>query len=164
MSASTYIYKTETFESLSYYVGAVEQSNTTHREEDYYLSNQAFIDSSAELEKESLLSNRYDDELLASNYIEDVALDSPQDEFTESHEEKNWRGYLSSELKHALQKLDSVSLDVIIHRWLTDEKETIQSLAKKHGLNAEYVKQVEASTLSKLKQLMGHIPLSNSAY
>ncbi|GAM74788.1 hypothetical protein JCM19241_1131 [Vibrio ishigakensis] len=122
MSASTCLYKSATFESLSYYVGAVDQSNTSNNEQDYYLSNQAFIDSSAELNDESVLSNRYDDEFDSHSYIEDVALDSLQDEFTELHEDKNWKDYLSDELKLALQKLDSVSLDVIFHRWLTHEK------------------------------------------
>lgn len=40
MSASTCLYKSATFESLSYYVGAVDQSNTSNNEQDYYLSNQ----------------------------------------------------------------------------------------------------------------------------
>ncbi|MEZ9865182.1 hypothetical protein BCT07_16905 [Vibrio breoganii] len=161
MSVSTSLYKTEVFESLSYYVGAVNQHESVANEEDFYLSNQCFDNSYFDKESNELFSTRYEDEHVSDMHIEDSALESYKDDFTESHEEDNWKDYLSIELKSALKKLDVVSLDIIFNRWLTHEKKSIKELAEKHKLSMDYVYQIETSTLQKLKSLMGHIPTAN---
>ncbi|GEA51004.1 hypothetical protein VIN01S_18080 [Vibrio inusitatus NBRC 102082] len=161
MSASMSLYKTEVFDSLSYYVGAVNQRESLTNEEDFYLSNQCFDNNYFDKESNELFSNRYEDEHVTSEYIEDSALESYKDDFTDSHEEGNWRDFVSLELKSALKKLDVISQDIIFNRWLTHEKKTIKELSDKHKLSVDYIYQIEASTLKKLKSLLGHIPAAN---
>ncbi|GAB7219985.1 hypothetical protein [Vibrio comitans] len=161
MSVSTSLYKTDVFESLSYYVGAVGEYDSVANEEDFYLSNQCLDNRYFDKESNELFSNRYEDEHVSGVHIEDSAFDSIKEDVTASHEEENWKGYLSLELNKALKKLDVVSLDIIFHRWLTHEKKTIHELAEKHKLTSDYIHQIEESTLQKLKSLMGHIPTAN---
>ncbi|GEM80259.1 hypothetical protein [Vibrio superstes] len=163
MSASMNLYKSKAFESFSYYIGAIKHESTSINEEDYYLSNHDFMISNVDMKNEEVMPERYGDEFMSINYIEDVALDSYQDDFSEEHEDLNWKDYLSSELKIALQKLDCISRDVILYRWLAHEKESIQTLSRKHNIDAEHILHIENSTLYKLRELMGHIPLSNVA-
>jgi RNA polymerase sigma-32 factor len=64
-----------------------------------------------------------------------------------------------SELNHSLlfkglDKLDERSLDIIESRWLTDKKATLQELAKKYGVSAERIRQLEAVAMKKLKSQM----------
>ncbi|MFK8013567.1 MAG: RNA polymerase sigma factor RpoH [Marinicellaceae bacterium] len=53
-----------------------------------------------------------------------------------------------------LDKLDARSLDIIESRWLTDKKVTLQDLAKKYGVSAERIRQLEAVAMKKLKGQM----------
>ena len=161
MSVSASLYKADTFESLSYYVGAVNQYDSVANEEDFYLSNQCLDNRYFDKESSDLFSTRYEDEHVADMHIEDSALEFYKEDLNESHEEENWKDYLSVELKKALKKLDVVSLDIVFNRWLTHEKKTILELAEKHKLSTDYIRQIEVSTLQKLRSLMGHIPTAN---
>ena len=53
-----------------------------------------------------------------------------------------------------LDKLDPRSLDIIESRWLVDKKATLQDLAKKYGVSAERIRQLEAVAMKKLKSQM----------
>jgi RNA polymerase sigma-32 factor len=53
-----------------------------------------------------------------------------------------------------LDKLDERSLDIIESRWLSDKKATLQQLAKKYGVSAERIRQLEAVAMKKLKGQM----------
>ncbi len=53
-----------------------------------------------------------------------------------------------------LDKLDARSLDIIESRWLTDKKTTLQDLAKKYGVSAERIRQLEVVAMKKLKGQM----------
>jgi len=53
-----------------------------------------------------------------------------------------------------LDKLDARSLDIIESRWLVDKKATLQDLAKKYGVSAERIRQLEAVAMKKLKSQM----------
>lgn len=163
MSVSTSLYKTEIFESLSYYVGAFEQRDSSTNEEDFYLSNQCFEQSYFDIDSNDLFLNRYEDEHFSSKHIEDSALDSHKDEFTDNHEENNWKDYLSMELRTALQKLDYISSDVILNRWLTNDKKSLSELSEKYSLSIEHIHQIEMSTLKTLRNLLGHIPMPSAA-
>ncbi|MCF6319069.1 MAG: RNA polymerase sigma factor RpoH [Proteobacteria bacterium] len=53
-----------------------------------------------------------------------------------------------------LDKLDERSLDIIESRWLVDKKATLQELAKKYGVSAERIRQLEVVAMKKLKSQM----------
>ncbi len=53
-----------------------------------------------------------------------------------------------------LDKLDERSLDIIESRWLVDKKATLQELARKYGVSAERIRQLEAVAMKKLKSQM----------
>jgi RNA polymerase sigma-32 factor len=53
-----------------------------------------------------------------------------------------------------LDKLDPRSLDIIESRWLVDKKATLQELAKKYGVSAERIRQLEVVAMKKLKGQM----------
>lgn len=107
-------------------------------------------------------NNNYDDDFHCP-YTEDNKFREHREDFVEHHEEDNWKRHLSSELKIAIQKLDERSKDIILNRWLTNEKVTLAELAERHQLSAERIRQIECSTLDKLKNLLGHIPMANAA-
>ena len=60
----------------------------------------------------------------------------------------------SEGLLQALNALDERSRDIVIARWLHDEDEggsTLQELAKRFGISAERVRQIESAALKKLR-------------
>lgn len=57
-------------------------------------------------------------------------------------------------LKDSLHSLDERSRDIIQHRWLNENKATLQELAGKHGVSQERIRQIESIALGKLKQKM----------
>jgi RNA polymerase sigma-32 factor len=54
-------------------------------------------------------------------------------------------------LKEAIDILDDRSRDIILSRWFSDKKATLHDLASKHKVSAERIRQLEESTMSKLK-------------
>lgn len=57
-------------------------------------------------------------------------------------------------LQKALQKLDARSKEILQQRWLTEKKATLQELAKKYGISAERIRQLEQSAMLKLKEVL----------
>ncbi len=58
----------------------------------------------------------------------------------------------NSKLYNAMSKLDSRSKDIIMQRYLQDEKVTLEDLSKKYNISKERVRQIETKTLASLKQ------------
>ena len=52
----------------------------------------------------------------------------------------------------ALEQLDERSRDILQHRWLADEKLTLNDLAEKYAVSAERVRQLEKNAMKKLRQ------------
>lgn len=52
----------------------------------------------------------------------------------------------------ALEKLDERSQDILQQRWLVDNKTTLHDLAKKYGVSAERIRQLEKNAMQKLRQ------------
>ena len=52
----------------------------------------------------------------------------------------------------ALEQLDERSQDILQQRWLAEEKLTLHDLAKKYGVSAERVRQLEKNAMKKLRQ------------
>ena len=58
----------------------------------------------------------------------------------------------SHELLHkALSALDSRSKEILIVRWLQDQKLTLHELADKYGVSAERIRQIEKAAMEKVK-------------
>ena len=60
----------------------------------------------------------------------------------------------STSLRKALMTLDDRNRDIISRRWLTEDKVTLQVLAKEYGVSAERIRQLEDNAIKKLKSLM----------
>jgi len=54
-------------------------------------------------------------------------------------------------LHAALSKLDTRSQDIIVKRWLVDNKATLQDLAEEYQISAERIRQLEKNAFLKLK-------------
>src|SRR4029079_3520188 len=54
----------------------------------------------------------------------------------------------------ALEQLDERSQDILQQRWLAENKLTLHDLAKKYGVSAERVRQLEKNAMKKLRQHM----------
>jgi len=58
----------------------------------------------------------------------------------------------SHELLHkAMSALDSRSKEILIDRWLQDQKLTLHELADKYGVSAERIRQIEKAAMEKVK-------------
>ena len=57
-------------------------------------------------------------------------------------------------LHEGLKELDPRSRDILVRRWLADEKATLQDLANEYGVSAERIRQVEANAMKKIKALL----------
>ena len=54
-------------------------------------------------------------------------------------------------LYDAMSKLDPRSKDIIVQRYLQDEKTTLEDLSKKYNISKERIRQIEAKTLASQK-------------
>ena len=64
----------------------------------------------------------------------------------------------SHELLHkAMSALDSRSKEILIDRWLQDQKLTLHELADKYGVSAERIRQIEKAAMEKVKSFISLI-------
>ncbi len=62
--------------------------------------------------------------------------------------EENWSTTnRSKQIQHALGILDERSRDIIVQRWLSDDKSTLHSLAEKYRVSAERIRQIEEKAM-----------------
>jgi len=66
-------------------------------------------------------------------------------------EASDWEDDKKQRLYEAFQKLDERSQDILKHRWLAENKKTLQSLADQYQVSAERIRQLEKLALDKLK-------------
>jgi RNA polymerase sigma-32 factor len=71
----------------------------------------------------------------------------PADNF----EKDDWSDHQTDQLLTAMNELDDRSREIIKARWLTEKKQTLQSLAKQYGVSAERVRQLESNAMKKLQ-------------
>jgi RNA polymerase sigma-32 factor len=67
-------------------------------------------------------------------------------------EQSDWEEHGLMQLHKALAKLDARSQDILQKRWLSEEKVTLQQLAKHYKVSAERIRQIESNALKKLKK------------
>ncbi|AIN46957.1 RNA polymerase sigma factor RpoH [Candidatus Palibaumannia cicadellinicola] len=73
-------------------------------------------------------------------------------DFADSIEEQNWDDHAADKLQIALEKLDERSQYIIRTRWLdNNNKSTLQDLAKKYGVSAERIRQLEKNAMKKIR-------------
>jgi RNA polymerase sigma-32 factor len=66
-------------------------------------------------------------------------------------EASDWEADSNQRLADAIETLDERSRDIVQHRWLTDNKATLQELADKYSVSAERIRQLENNAIKKLK-------------
>ena len=66
-------------------------------------------------------------------------------------ENSNWNNHQTKLLTQALGQLDDRSREIIQARWLGEQKETLQDLAKQYGVSAERIRQLENNAMKKLQ-------------
>jgi RNA polymerase sigma-32 factor len=82
-------------------------------------------------------------------------LPSPDSDPAASVEDAESADDSSTRLRSALGRLDARSRDIVERRWMSeDNKATLHQLAKKYGVSAERIRQIESSALGKLRGLM----------
>jgi len=68
----------------------------------------------------------------------------------------NWQQKAQEKLMVALEKLDPRSQDIVVKRWLNEEKTALKELATVHCVSIERVRQLEKAAMEKLKAFLYH--------
>ncbi|GGC08817.1 RNA polymerase sigma factor RpoH [Marinobacterium zhoushanense] len=82
-------------------------------------------------------------------YLEDHSAD-PASQL----EEADWEESSQRALMLAMEALDERSRDILMQRWLNEEKATLHDLAAKYGVSAERIRQLEKNAMNKIKAAM----------
>ena len=59
-----------------------------------------------------------------------------------------------TQLSQALTELDDRSKDIVVRRWLSDDKPTLHDLAEEYGVSAERIRQIEKQAMEKMKKVI----------
>ena len=106
--------------------------------------------SSTDASFDSPISSDSDEEVMSpSQFLEDKRF-SPEDLVANSEaEDMN-----HAALFEALESLDQRSKDILLRRYLAEDKATLHDLADEYKVSAERIRQIESGALKKLKGLM----------
>ncbi len=66
-------------------------------------------------------------------------------------ENADWKNHKEGMLTSALADLDERSQDILVSRWLNEEKATLHELAARYNVSAERIRQLEKNAMKKLK-------------
>lgn len=84
-----------------------------------------------------------------ANYLEDHSQNPARTlENLDSTQDSNER------LHSALKTLDERSFDILLKRWLSENKSTLHELADEYGVSAERIRQLEKNAMKKVKDLI----------
>ena len=138
-----------------------KELNWLSQDEIKTISNELGVDEKSVKEMESRLSSSdmsfdppseaNDDEasFSPSGFLADESKDPAELIEREDSEE------YSHELLHkAMSALDSRSKEILIDRWLQDQKLTLHELADKYGVSAERIRQIEKAAMEKVKSFI----------
>ena len=92
------------------------------------------------------IEEKDDDNFTPSVYLKSNELEP--DKVIENNEKK----LLEDKLHKVIKNLDERSRDIIISRWLSSNKTTLEDLSKKHGISRERIRQIESESILKLKE------------
>ena len=76
---------------------------------------------------------------------------NPEDNYEANWDETNRH----QQIETALEILDERSKDIIIQRWLSEEKLTLHTLADKYGVSAERIRQIEEKAMRTMRGEIG---------
>ncbi|WP_432697001.1 RNA polymerase sigma factor RpoH [Marinobacterium sp. YM272] len=82
-------------------------------------------------------------------YLEDMSGD-PASQL----EAADWEENSQKALMNAMSALDERSRDILMQRWLSEQKATLHDLAAKYGVSAERIRQLEKNAMNKIKVAM----------
>ncbi|MBM6550536.1 RNA polymerase sigma factor RpoH [Marinomonas ostreistagni] len=85
-----------------------------------------------------------------ANYLEDSSYDPAA-----VLEHGNWEADSNRRLESAMLELDDRSRDILIKRWLNENKATLHDLADEYGVSAERIRQLEKNAMKKIRLAMG---------
>ncbi|CUB06126.1 RNA polymerase sigma factor RpoH [Marinomonas fungiae] len=85
-----------------------------------------------------------------ANYLEDSSYDPAL-----MLEHGNWEADSNRRLESAMMELDDRSRDILVKRWLNDDKATLHDLADEYGVSAERIRQLEKNAMKKIRLAMG---------
>ncbi|MDO6564729.1 RNA polymerase sigma factor RpoH [Amphritea sp. 1_MG-2023] len=69
-------------------------------------------------------------------------------------EDSNWEADSNQRLSQAMEQLDERSRDILMQRWLGEEKATLHELAARYEVSAERIRQLEKNAMKKIKLSM----------
>ena len=85
-----------------------------------------------------------------ANYLEDSSYDPAL-----MLEHGNWEADSNRRLESAMMDLDDRSRDILVKRWLNEDKATLHDLADEYGVSAERIRQLEKNAMKKIRLAMG---------
>ena len=71
-------------------------------------------------------------------------------------ENRDYKSFELEQLGNALNSLDERSKYIIKRRWLDEQKATLQELSNELKVSVERVRQIETSSLKKIKEMILH--------
>ena len=84
-----------------------------------------------------------------AGYLQDMSMEPAA-----QLEAENWEEHNNTRLANAMSDLDERSQDILQSRWLSEKKATLHELAKKYGISAERIRQLEANAMKKMKGVL----------
>lgn len=84
-----------------------------------------------------------------ASYLEDE-----NSNFAKKFENRDYQSYELDRLSKALRSLDERSNYIVKRRWLDEKKATLKELSDELGISVERVRQIESSSLKKIKDLI----------
>ena len=79
-------------------------------------------------------------------------LPSPDSDPSSIVENDDWLQGKKEQLSTALEGLDNRSKEILMSRWLTDEKVTLKELAKQYQVSIERIRQIEEAAIQELRE------------
>ena len=86
-----------------------------------------------------------------TTYAPAMYLTAPGSDPADAFEADDWRDQGTDRLHAALDGLDARSRAILEARWLAEKKTTLHVLAKRHGVSAERIRQIEQNALKTLR-------------
>jgi len=82
-----------------------------------------------------------------AQYLPDQSMDPAQ-----HWEQEDWESDSRERLQKALGELDGRSRDIVVRRWIVEDKATLHELAAEYDVSAERIRQLENNALRKLRR------------
>ena len=83
-------------------------------------------------------------------------LEDENSNFAKNFENRDYKSFELEQLGNALNSLDERSKYIIKRRWLDEQKATLQELSNELKVSVERVRQIENSSLKKIKEMILH--------